>query len=132
MEETQRALAQPAPYLSPDQVVLIQLQALQENDTPEPDSGIATTFRFASPSNQAATGPLPRFTLLVQGPLYRALLHFNAMQRGPLVMDGDAQATQSVLIQGADGKTAVYVWALSRQPSGPYEGCWMTDAVLRA
>ena len=40
----------PSPELSPRDVVRIQLSALKHNDTPEPDAGIATVFRFASPS----------------------------------------------------------------------------------
>src|SRR6185437_12206552 len=46
----------PKPELTPGQVVEIQLEALQFNDKPAKDAGIATTFRFASPGNRKATG----------------------------------------------------------------------------
>ncbi|HSY80300.1 MAG TPA: hypothetical protein VK807_00975, partial [Gemmatimonadaceae bacterium] len=51
----------PTPSLSPNQVVEIVLTALQHNDNPQPDAGIATTFEFASPANRLETGPLQRF-----------------------------------------------------------------------
>lgn len=56
-----RGSPDPSPDLSPDQVVRIQLDAMARNDEPAPDSGIATAFKFASPENQAQTGPLDRF-----------------------------------------------------------------------
>ena len=50
----------PDPALSPAEVIAIQLSALQANDTPGPDAGIAQTFAFAHPDNRRVTGPLPR------------------------------------------------------------------------
>jgi hypothetical protein len=41
----------PDPALSPAEVIAIQLDALQANDTPERDAGIAQTFAFAHPDN---------------------------------------------------------------------------------
>ena len=48
----------PSPEWTPAEVIRMQVEALQNNDTPSPDTGIATAFRFASPGNRAATGPL--------------------------------------------------------------------------
>ncbi len=124
-------LPQPSPALSPAEVIGLQLQALKENDTPTPDAGIAVAFAFASPANQAVTGPLDRFTLLVHSPVYRAMLGFRAVQRGTTIV-ADDQAQESVLILDAEGKTAVFVFALSRQSTNPFDNCWMTDGVLRA
>ena len=53
-------LLRPDPALSPAEVVAIQLDALQTNDTPEADAGIAQTWAFAHPDNKRVTGPLPR------------------------------------------------------------------------
>lgn len=129
LDETLRP--RPSPLLSPGEVVGLQLQALKNNNAPTPDAGIATTFGFASPSNRAATGPLDRFTLLVHSPIYRAMLGYRAAQRGTVIIAED-QAQESVLLLDAEGKTAVFVFALSKQSGGPYDGCWMTDGVLRA
>jgi hypothetical protein len=54
-------LVLPDPNRAPAEVIAIQLSALQANDVPEPDAGIAQTFAFAHPDNKRMTGPLPRF-----------------------------------------------------------------------
>jgi len=131
LDETRHEHSQPNPTLSPAQVIGLQLQALKQNDTPRPDAGIAVAFGFASPANQAATGPLERFILLVHSPVYQAMLNFRAVQRGAMII-ADDQAQETVMLLDARGKTAVFVFALSRQAGGPYDRCLMTDGVLRA
>jgi hypothetical protein len=120
----------PDPRYSAADVVGIILDALQHNDTPTPDHGIATTFAFASPENQRATGPLERFTLLVKNPEYRPMLGFRRARRDPITVSG-GRARQRVVITDADGHEIVYIFQLSRQESGTYARCWMTDGVLR-
>jgi hypothetical protein len=121
---------QPDPALLPQQVITIQLAALQHNDEPEPDAGIRTAFRFASPANRALTGPIDRFIALVKDEIYRPMLGFQAVQRGPVIAN-EEQAYQRVELTAADGSKAVYVFGLSRQTDPPYVGCWMTDSVVR-
>ena len=121
---------EPSPDLAPAEVVRIQVEALQHNDDPHPDAGIATTFRFASPANQIATGPLGRFAQMVKGPIYGDLLDFAQADFGRIAVDGD-RAAQRVTLTHDDGRRAVYVFALSRQDGGPFDGCWMTDGVAR-
>ena len=53
-------LLAPHPALSPAEVVVIQLDALQANAA-ENDAGIAQAWAFAHPDNKRMTGPLPRF-----------------------------------------------------------------------
>src|SRR5690242_5340132 len=77
----------PSPKLSPDQVVGIVLKALQAND--KKDSGIATTFRFASPANTRVTGPLSHFIPMVKSPAYRPMLNFKRVVRGKIQRSGD-------------------------------------------
>ena len=48
----------PSAEHAPQEVVRIQMEALRYND--EKNRGIEIAFRFASPSNKADTGPLPR------------------------------------------------------------------------
>lgn len=128
--EKRDTFPQPDPTLGPEQVIQIQLKALQRNDEPEPDSGIATVFNFASLDNRATTGPLGRFIHMVHNPMYAPMLHYKAAQIGPLEIVGDS-VQQSVMLLDAQDKTAVYVFTLSRQEDGPYVGCWMTDGVRR-
>jgi hypothetical protein len=120
----------PTPSLSPTQVVAIVLSALQHNDDPEPDAGIATTFEFASPANRLETGPLERFASMIKNPAYRPMLGFRSVTKGRLELDGN-HARQRVVIVGRDGSQVTYVFLLSKQSDGPYANCWMTDGVIR-
>ncbi|MSV29913.1 MAG: hypothetical protein EXQ52_14385 [Bryobacterales bacterium] len=43
---------------------------------------------------------------------------------------GDA-ARQIVRVTEGSGKTAVYLFTLSKQKEAPYKDCWMTDGVMR-
>ncbi|MEL6445437.1 MAG: DUF4864 domain-containing protein [Bacteroidota bacterium] len=121
---------QPSPDLSPEDVIRLQVEALQRNDEPYPDAGIAAAFRFASPANKSATGPLERFSAMVKGPVYGAMLGFERAEYGTMRVQGDRAAQRVTLVQ-ADGQRVSYVFGLSKQTSGTYEGCWMTDAVMR-
>jgi hypothetical protein len=111
-------------------VVSIQLEALKHNDSPSPDAGIATTFLFASPANRVATGPLDRFADLVKTSAYRAMIDHQRVERGPMRVEGD-DARQRVVVYTASGARVAYMFLLSRQRGGAYDGCWMTDGVMR-
>ncbi len=117
---------QPGPGLSPAEVVKIQVEALQQND--EADSGIEVTFRFASPSNRLATGPLFRFKEMVKNPTYRAMLNHKIADYGEMVIEGDS-ATQRVTIVERNGEATVFLFSLSLQTLPECDGCWMTDSV---
>lgn len=120
----------PDPKHSPEQVVGFVLEALRLNDTPDKDSGIRTTFGFASPGNREVTGPIERFIELVKNPLYKPLLNHRRAERTPIRTAGDA-AQQRVTLIGADGRRATYLFTLSKQAAAPYQDCWMTDGVER-
>lgn len=122
--------ASPNPKLKPDEVIGLQLEALQKNDVPAPDSGIRTAFRFASPENRAATGPIERFIQLVKNPLYRPLLNHKSVKRAPIVVE-DEVAQQRVTVISADSEQVIYKFTLSKQNGGEYKDCWMTDGVER-
>ena len=121
---------EPSPDLSPADVVRIQVEALQANDDPHPDAGIEAAFRFASPGNRAATGPLPRFARMVKGPVYGDMIDAARAEFGRVAVDGD-RAAQRVTLFHDDGRRATYVFGLSVQEGGDCDGCWMTDSVVR-
>ena len=121
---------EPSPDLSPADVVRVQVEALQRNDDPRPDAGIEAAFRFASPGNRAATGPLPRFARMVKGPVYGDMIDFASAEYGDVALEGDRAAQRVTLVQD-DGRRVTYVFTLSRQAGGEYDGCWMTDGVAR-
>ncbi len=121
---------EPHPALSPEDVVSIQLRALKHNDRPSKDHGIRIAFRFASPANRASTGPIERFIRMVKNPLYRPMLNYKSEFREPLETIGDI-ARQKVTLVSEEGKTASYLFVLSKQTEEPYQDCWMTDSVMR-
>ena len=119
--------AYPEPELKPNDVVKLQLLAMQQND--DSDFGIEVTFRFASPSNKKQTGPLKRFIRLVRNPSYRPLLnHINATFL-ELNIEEDF-AVQDVIITTSNGERIGYRFRLSIQKGLLYPGCWMTDSVI--
>ena len=119
--------AYPEPELKPNDVVRLQLLAMQQND--DSDFGIEVTFRFASPSNKIQTGPLKRFIRLVRNPSYRPLLnHINATFL-ELTVEEDF-AVQDVIITTSNGKRIGYRFRLSIQKGPLYPDCWMTDSVI--
>ena len=119
--------AYPEPELKPNEVVKLQLLAMQQND--DSDFGIEVTFRFASPSNKIQTGPLKRFIRLVRNPSYRPLLnHINATFL-EINIEEDF-AVQDVIITTSNGERIGYRFRLSIQKGPLYPGCWMTDSVI--
>ena len=126
---TARPDPEPSPDLTPGEVIRVQVEALGSNDQPVEDAGIRAAFRFASPSNRAATGPLDRFTEMIKTG-YADMLTFDRAEYGALRIEGDVAAQEVTLVQ-ADGRRTTYLFGLSRQTTGEYEGCWMTDTVLR-
>ncbi len=129
-QDGDQVLPLPNPELGPVEVVRIQLAALQANDDPYPDAGIAITFGFASPGNRMNTGPLERFTNMLKGPTYSTMLYHLHVDYGVLEFDGDVARVPLVLTT-SDGRRVGYVFILSRQIGGEHAGSWMTDAVLR-
>lgn len=119
----------PSPALGPAEVVELQLAALARNDDPAPDAGIAIAWRFASPANRAATGPLDRFARMVKGETYGDMLDHRSAEILP-VIENPAHTMVPVRLVTRAGGTARYVFVLTEQRSGEYRGCWMTDAVM--
>ncbi len=120
---------QPSPELSPAEVIRIQVEALGHNDNPHKNAGIEITFRFASPTNKMATGPLDRFIQLVSSPVYRPMLNHQEAQYGEIQVK-DNEAMQPVILTTKNGERVGYVFSLSKQEGGPHNACWMTDSVV--
>ncbi len=121
---------EPDPSLSPEDVVSIQIEALQQNDTPYEDRGIEVTFNFASPTNKRVTGPLERFKAMVRGPIYGPMINHRSAEYVNVRVEGDF-AQVDVILQSKDGQYLGYRFRLSRQHDNQFEGSWMTDAVSR-
>jgi hypothetical protein len=122
-------LPTPDPSYGPAEVVEIQVDGLATNDDPFENAGIGTAYNFASPSNRRATGPFDRFVRMVKGPQYGPMVDHTEAVTGPMERDGTS-AEQRVTLTGPDGRTVTYVFGLSEQQRGRFEGCWLTDRVL--
>jgi hypothetical protein len=117
----------PSAQLQPEDVIRIVVEALGKND--QNDSGIRTAWKFASPDNQRATGPIERFIPMVKSPAYAPLLNFKSVTYGPF-QEQHGQAMRAIRITQTDGKIYYFVFALSRQTNGPMKDCWLTDGVM--
>ena len=76
---TRLNLRAPDPSLSPEEVVRIQLSALCNR---RELNGIVECFRFASPKNRAATGPIERFASMVTSPPYAIIAKADSVLVG--------------------------------------------------
>ena len=120
---------EPDPSLSPQDVVSIQIEALQNNDIPYEDRGIEVTFNFASPANKRMTGPLERFKEMVRNPVYGPMINHRNAKYENLVVEGEF-ARIDIVLNSKEGEYLGYRFILSRQHGNEYEGSWMTDAVI--
>lgn len=117
---------EPGPALTPREVVSVQAYGLHCRR-------VDVCFRFASPANRAATGPLERFATFFEGSSrYSVMLgcqSFSVGEQEVHILKGKS----SVSIMFEESGTARqlhFIWQLSRQGPGSVEGCWMTDGVV--
>ncbi len=122
-------LLRPDPALSPAEVVETQLSALQSNDSPQVDAGIAQTWAFAHPDNKRMTGPLARFAQMIKSaPVPHA-------DRPPLPMRSrrsrapTTEVVFAVTVTGEIGEVVIYQWQVGKVADGEDAGAWMTTAV---
>ena len=117
----------PNPVLKANEIVSLQLMAMQQNDVS--NHGIEITYRFASPQNKVQTGPLSRFIMLVKNPAYRPLLNHLDATFLNLKVEGNV-AIQEVIITTSKGTRKGFRFLLSLQQGEQFKDCWMTDAVI--
>ncbi len=121
-------IQRPDPALSAEDVVSIQLQALKNNDEPRKDAGIKQTYALAHPQNKMLTGPLPKFTQMLESPLYRMMLNHRAHTIEE-VAQSDGRAVFGVTIVDAAGEVYKFRWTVQRIETGVHVGAWATTAV---
>jgi hypothetical protein len=119
----------PDPRLSPADVVRLQVEALRAFR--DDQSAIHQCYVLASPANRAVTGPLERFTAMVQNPTYRALVEHTTALVGRPVIRG-RQATVLVTLLDRQRDAHIFRFFLSKQTDAALLDCWMTDAVIPA
>ena len=119
---------QPDRSLTPEQVVTIQLEALQHNDEPHPDAGIEQTWTLAHPDNKRATGPLARFSGMLKSPAFRPMLNHHAHSI-EVARRNAAEVTFIVMIETRAARAIGYEWTVEKVRAGKDAGCWMTTIV---
>ena len=121
-------IGMPSPALSPEDVVRKQMQSLTGAGSVA--ERIEGCYRFASPANRAHTGPIDRFSTMVQAPLYQALLNSKHYLIGRVTQqEGGAYLLVSTV--DPSGELSLFRFFLSKQRVAPYQDCWMTDVVTR-
>ena len=128
-EENPNDIPSPDEDKSARKIVKIQIEAMAENNEPYEDAGIETAFNFASPENKASTGPIDRFKKMVKNPRYRQMLNSNSYR----IQETDIGEKQGLIRAELENEDSIvtYEFNVGIQESGEYEGCWMTDSVLR-
>ena len=104
------------------------MAALRNYNSPIPNAGVFTAYRFASPANRAVTGPYGHFLQLVKSADFAPLLSDFPSVLGAIDTKND-HAEQIVRVHSDPGHDAVFKFILSRQGEGPYRSCWMVDGV---
>jgi hypothetical protein len=121
-------LPMPSPDLSPQEVIGLIMESLRQND--KENTGIETTFNFASPANKQAAGPLVNYINQVKNPLFQPILNFTSYKTSNLVSDGGC-AQQIIITRNEDGADSGFLLTLTKQDTGVYTDCWMIDSVRR-
>jgi hypothetical protein len=68
-------LLNPNSNIKPKEVIKIQLNGLQQNDSKFKDSGIEQTWNFAHPNNKRVTGPLSNFKMMLKSDSYGMMIN---------------------------------------------------------
>ena len=124
-------MIKPNPSISAKEVILIQLKALQINNSPFEDAGIEQTWEFAHPNNRKFTGPLNNFIRMIKNPSYSMMI--NHLEHN--IIPVEEQETSSyyfVELTDVNGKKYGFEWTVEKvSENGEFKDCWMTVGVSR-
>tara|TARA_Y100000590_G_scaffold202156_1_gene229671 strand:+ start:658 stop:1116 length:459 start_codon:yes stop_codon:yes gene_type:complete len=124
-------LLKPNPSIKPEEVISIQLSALQKNNTPFDDAGIAQTWEFAHPFNREYTGPLENFISMMYSRSYSIMLD-HEFHNIILVSKNNENAFYFIELIDKFGNKFGFQWSLQKVIlDGKYKNCWMTIGVSR-
>ena len=124
-------LLKPNPSLEPEEVISIQLSALQKNSVPFNNAGITQTWEFAHPSNRQYTGPLEKFILMMNSPSYIIMLEHQFHNIIPVSQEDDI-AFFFIELTDKSGNKFGFQWTLQKVlTKGNYKNCWMTVGVAQ-
>ena len=123
-------LFKPNPSISPEEVISIQLSALQKNSIPFNNAGITQTWEFAHPSNRQYTGPLEKFISMMYSPSYIVMLDHQYHNIIPVSQEEDDITFFFIELTDKIGNKFGFQWTLQKVLiEGDYKNCWMTVGV---
>ena len=122
-------LLKPNPSIKPQEVISIQLSALQKNSIPFNNAGITQTWEFAHPSNRQYTGPIEKFILMMYSPSYIIMLDHKFHNIIQVSLEDDI-AFFFIELTDKIGNEFGFQWTLQKVLNeGNYKNCWMTVGV---
>ena len=124
-------ILKPTPLIDSNDVVSIQLKALQQNNIPYENAGIEQTWEFAHPANRQYTGPLENFILMMYSPSYSIMLEHQS-HKIIQIEENDTVAFYFIELIDKSGSQYGFEWTLKKiLTEGDYNNCWMTVSVSR-
>ena len=122
-------LFKPNPSIRPEEVISIQLSALQINSIPFDNAGITQTWEFAHPSNRQYICLLEKFILMMYSPSYIIMLD-HQFHNIISVSQEDDTAFFFIELTNKSGNKFGFQWILQKVLiEGDYKNCWMTVGV---
>ena len=122
-------LLKPYPSIRSEEIISIQLSALQKNSIPFNNAGITQTWEFAHLSNRQYTGPLEKFILMMYSPSYIIMLEHQFHKIIPVLQKNDT-AFFFIELTDIPGNKFGFQWTLQKVlTEGDYKNCWMTVGV---
>ena len=122
-------IIKPNPNINPKDVIIIQLDALMNNDTPFKDAGILQTWEFAHPMNRQYTGPLSNFTQMMKSNSYSSMI--NHLSHNIIIVSQEKDLSNYfVELIDKNGNKLGFTWIVKKVSlEGQFTDCWMTTAV---
>ncbi len=122
-------LLNPNSNIKPREVIKIQLNGLQQNDSKFKDSGIEQTWKFAHPNNKRVTGPLSNFKMMIKSDSYGMMINHLSHTITELG-SSDKWAQFEVIILDKDKIYHKFNWQVEKYTSeGTLKDCWLTTMV---
>ena len=122
-------LLNPNSTIKPKEVIKIQLNGLQKNDSKFKDSGIEQTWNFAHPNNKRVTGPLSKFKMMLKSDSYGMMINHLSHTITELG-SSDKWAQFEVIILDKNKIYHKFNWQVEKYTGdGPLKNCWLTTMV---
>ena len=122
-------LLKPQADLLPEEVISIQLTALQNNNYPYINAGIEQTWEFAHPSNRQYTGPLSNFIKMMYSDSYSIIID-HIQHKINLVEQGKNISFFLIELDDKTGNKFELQWIVEKVLlDSEFKNCWMTISV---